>query len=191
MAQLDVVAVGYIRDEADDRSRVQSTIVLVRSGARVIVVDPGMVADPAGLLDRLALLGVAPADVTDVVCSHQHLDHTINVGLFPLATVHDHAASYRGDLWTSRPADGLELAPGVTLLQTPGHTAEDVTTLVATAGGPIACTHLWWSAEGPADDPYAPDRDGLRRQRERVLSLATRIVPGHGAPFTADGSTPR
>ncbi|HVA22153.1 MAG TPA: MBL fold metallo-hydrolase [Candidatus Micrarchaeia archaeon] len=191
MARLDLLAIGYARDESDDVSRVGSTIVLVRAGAAVVVVDPGMTADRAALLASLAAQGCSAADVTDVVCSHQHLDHTMNVALFPAARVHDHAAEYQGDRWLARPAEGLVLAPGVTLLATPGHTAEDLTTLVETADGPVACTHLWWSAAGPADDPYAPDRAQLRRQRERVLALTARIVPGHGAPFTAVAATPR
>ncbi len=191
MARLDLLATGYARDETDTLSRVGSTIVLVRGGDRVIVVDPGMVADRGALLAGLRGHGLGPDDVTDVVCSHQHLDHTMNVALFPEARVHDHAAEYRGDRWLSRPADGLQLAPGVRLLATPGHTLEDVTTLVETDLGPVACTHLWWSAEGPADDPYAPDRERLRQERVRILRLTSRIVPGHGAPFTADASTPR
>ena len=55
----------------------------------------------------------------------------------------------------------------------------------------VALTHLWWTAGGPADDPYALDREELRQQRERVLDLATLIVPGHGAPFRPGSSTPR
>jgi len=31
----------------------------------------------------------------------------------------------------------------------------------------------------------------LHLNRERVLQTAMRIVPGHGAAFTPDGSTPR
>ena len=44
------------------------------------------------------------------------------------------------------------MSPGVTLLETPGHTPQDVTTMVDTADGPVAFTHLWWMADGPADD---------------------------------------
>ena len=55
----------------------------------------------------------------------------------------------------------------------------------------VALTHLWWTGEGPADDPYAPDRDELRRQRERVLETATLVVPGHGPAFRPGAGTPR
>jgi len=55
----------------------------------------------------------------------------------------------------------------------------------------VAFTHLWWSAQGPADDPYAVDPDLLHRNRARVLELAQLIVPGHGAPFAPTAETPR
>ncbi len=54
---------------------------LVRSGDRVVLVDAGignMTRGPfvgGALLDNLASLGLAPADVTDVVFTHLHFDH--------------------------------------------------------------------------------------------------------------------
>jgi glyoxylase-like metal-dependent hydrolase (beta-lactamase superfamily II) len=79
----------------------------------------------------------------------------------------------------------------VVLLATPGHTPQDVTTLVGTPDGVVALTHLWWTADGPAEDPYAPDREQLRASRERVLAVADRVVPGHGAAFVPGSDTPR
>ena len=64
-------------------------------------------------------------------------------------------------------------------------------TVIGSAEGVVVATHLWWTADGPADDPYAPDRDELRRSRERVLALADLIIPGHGGPFRPAASTPR
>ena len=150
-----------------------------------------MVPSREDLLGPLRELGVRPEDVTDVVLSHHHPDHTLNVALFPVVPVHDVQASYEGDLWTKQPADGVQLTPSVRLLATPGHTPQDITTLVGTADDVVALTHLWWTEEGPVDDPYAPDRDVLRAQRERVLALATLVVPGHGPAFRPGASTPR
>ena len=190
-ATVDVLFTGYAGPGEDGRLRVGGTVTLVRDGDRVIVVDPGMVPSRAAILDPLKLLGLSPADVTDVVLSHHHPDHTVNVALFGEVPVHDVQAVYERDSWTRRAAEGVLLTPSVRLLATPGHTPQDLTTLVGTADGVTALSHLWWTAEGPADDPYAPDRDLLRVQRERVLALADRIVPGHGPAFVPDGSTPR
>jgi glyoxylase-like metal-dependent hydrolase (beta-lactamase superfamily II) len=189
-ARVHVLQAGYAR-EAGSEERVGSTVTLILDGDAVIVVDPGMVADRDELLAELAAHGPAPAEVTDVVFSHHHPDHTVNAALFPRARIHDHWACYQGDLWTSRDAEGAVLSPSVRLLRTPGHTAEDITTLAATPDGGYACTHAWWTADGPADDPFAPDRDVLRASRERILGLASVIIPGHGPAFRPDERTPR
>lgn len=181
-ALLQVLATGYAGD------RVASTVVLVRDGDAVIVIDPGMVAGRAVILDPLAAEGVAPEAVTDVVFSHHHPDHTLNAALFPAARFHDHWAIYQDDVWTSRPAEGYQLSPSVRLMATPGHTAEDITTLVDTADGLVACTHLWWTADGPEVDPLATDQGALEQSRRRVLDLhPALIIPGHGAPFPPAG----
>jgi glyoxylase-like metal-dependent hydrolase (beta-lactamase superfamily II) len=185
-ARLDVLVEGYVR-----MPNVAGTVSLVRDTGRVVVVDPGMVADRDLILRPLHALGVEPEDVTDIVVSHHHLDHTVNIALFPAVPVHDFESVIEGDVFTERPAEGTHLTPGIRLHATPGHTPQDVTTLVGTADDVVALTHLWWTAEGPADDPYSPDRRELARQRERVLGLATLVVPGHGAPFRPDAATAR
>jgi len=184
-ARLDVLTTGYGGD------RVASTVVLVRDGDAVVVVDPGMVARRGLILEPLAALGIAPDDVTDVVLSHHHPDHTMNIALFPAARVHDHWATYRDDVWDDRPAEGFELSPAIRLIETPGHTPQDITTLVGTPDGVAALTHAWWSAAGPAEDPFAPDADVLAASRRRILAVADLVVPGHGPAFTPDASTPR
>ena len=177
-ARLEILSVGY----ADER--VASTVVLVVDGEATIVVDPGMVADRRALLDRLRELGTRADTVTDVVFSHHHPDHTLNAALFANARFHDHWAIYRDDVWTDRPADGFAVSPSVHLLATPGHTAEDITTLVDTDDGLVACTHLWWSADGPDVDPLAHDQTLLDASRRKLLDRhPVLIVPGHGAPF--------
>jgi glyoxylase-like metal-dependent hydrolase (beta-lactamase superfamily II) len=179
-----VVHEGYIR-QADDGQHVGSTVGLVRDGELTLVVDPGLVADRTDLLASLHRLGVAPEAVTDVVVSHHHPDHTVNIALFPHARVHDHWAVYDGDLWTSRDAHGVELSPSVRLVRTPGHTPEDISTLVGTADGVLAFTHAWWRPDGPVTDPYAPDADVLASSRRLLLDAADTIVPGHGPAFPA------
>ncbi len=190
MAELHVLHEGYIRDGGE---RVGATVSLILDGEARIVVDPGLVREPGAILGPLARLGMGPGDVTDVVLSHHHPDHTRFAGLFPEARVHDHWAWYRGDRWVARPAERFALSPHVELLATPGHTEQDVSTVVRTPEGLVVLTHLWWHAGGPAEDPYAPDPSVLHASRERVLALPglIRIVPGHGPPFAPSPHTPR
>lgn len=182
-ARYDVLFAGYVGPHT------ASTVSLVRDGDAVIVIDPGMVPSTASILEPLSALGVRPQDVTDVVFSHHHPDHTLNAALFGSARFHDHWAIYQGDLWTDRPAEGYQLSPAVQLLETPGHTPQDITTLVGTADGLVAFTHLWWCSDGPPEDPYATDSAALHAGRARVLELAAVVVPGHGPAFTIDPAT--
>ena len=192
LAEVHLLFHGYANEgDTPSVSRVASTVAFVREGDVRVIIDPGMVPDPASILEPLVALGESPATISDVIFSHHHPDHTLNAALFPHARFHDNWAIYQGDSWESREAEGYELSPSIRLIETPGHTPQDITTLVGTRDGVVAFTHLWWSAEGPADDPLATDMDALHRNRERVLQVATLIVPGHGAPFTPGGSTPR
>jgi glyoxylase-like metal-dependent hydrolase (beta-lactamase superfamily II) len=178
-ATVHVLTSGYAGE------RVAGTVTLLRDGDLVAVVDPGMVAHRGLILDPLAELGVTPQQVTDVIFSHHHPDHTLNAALFPEARFHDHWAIYRDDVWEDRDADGYELSPSVRLMRTPGHTAEDITTFAETADGLVAATHLWWTAEGPDEDPLATDAAHLKGSREKLLALRpTLIIPGHGPAFT-------
>src|SRR5512134_3386424 len=190
MAEFHVLSEGY---RSNDDDRVGSTVSFARDGETLVVIDPGLVRSRDAIVGPLAALGVAPQDVTDVVISHHHPDHTLNVALFPNARLHDHWAWYRDDLWVSRPAEGFELSASIRLLETPGHSPQDISTLVDTADGLVVATHLWWTSTHPVEDPYAPDPALLHEQRGRVLALPglARVVPGHGAPFEPSEETPR
>jgi glyoxylase-like metal-dependent hydrolase (beta-lactamase superfamily II) len=117
---------------------------------RVVLVDLGMGPNPplpcigGRLLERLEAVGVAVADVTDVVFTHLHFDHIgwASVGgapVFPNATYRCHerdweyftsvapddrvteqltAVASRFETW---PGDG-PLLPGVDTVHAPGHT---------------------------------------------------------------------
>jgi glyoxylase-like metal-dependent hydrolase (beta-lactamase superfamily II) len=184
-ASFHVLTAGYVGE------RVASTVSVAVDGDRIVVIDPGMVADRSIMLDPLGELGISPGEVTDVVFSHHHPDHTLNAALFGDARFHDHWAVYQADVWDSRPAEGFMVSPHVTLIETPGHTPQDLTTLIETDDDLVACTHLWWNASGPVEDPLATDPTALHANRARLLDVATLIVPGHGEPFRPGRGTPR
>jgi glyoxylase-like metal-dependent hydrolase (beta-lactamase superfamily II) len=181
-AQVHVLHNGYAGLDGDG-GRVSGTVTLILDGDAVIVVDPGMVADRDALLAALKGHGPAPQDVTDVVFSHHHPDHTVNAALFLNARIHDHWAVYQGDRWLDRDAQGAELGPSVRLVRTPGHTNEDISTVASAPDGVYVCTHAWWTADGPEVDPLGADQPALAASRRLLLEFADVIIPGHGASF--------
>ena len=189
-AEIRVLSEGYLSGDDD---RVGSTVGFAREGGVLVVIDPGLVPRRDAILRPLAELELSPEQITDVVLSHHHPDHTLNAALFANARFHDHWAWYRDDRWVDRPAEGFELSPSIRLIETPGHSPQDVSTLVDSADGLVVFTHLWWTSTVPEEDPFAPDPAVLHANRARVLALPElrTIVPGHGAPFEPGPDTPR
>jgi glyoxylase-like metal-dependent hydrolase (beta-lactamase superfamily II) len=128
---------------------------LVRTGDRLVLLDAGLGpramswADGGLLPGALAALGVAPADIDTVVCTHLHLDHSgwlvhEDEPFFPNATVwfgggdwdhfvedpDEHHVPVADAMRLLRDRDRLEavagdmvpIAPGITARHTPGHT---------------------------------------------------------------------
>lgn len=183
-ASVHLLHAGYVGPETEDGLHVGSSVVLVRDGDTSVIVDPGLVPEPSSILGPLRRLGMEPGDITDVVFSHLHIDHTLNAALFPHARFHDFMATYRGDLWIDSEAEGRRISESVGLIRTPGHTAEDVSTVIETADGIVVCTHAWWTADGPLEDPYAVDQRQLEASRERIIALRpVLVIPGHGPGF--------
>jgi glyoxylase-like metal-dependent hydrolase (beta-lactamase superfamily II) len=100
-------------------------------------------------------------------------------------------ASFAAVLERHAPAgfgDGHRVSPSVWL--TPGHTSQDLSVIVETANGVVACIHAWWHTDRtPEVDPLAEDQAALETSRQRILATADRVVPGHGEPFEAGRSS--
>jgi glyoxylase-like metal-dependent hydrolase (beta-lactamase superfamily II) len=193
MNKVTVLTAGYVQaiegqqlipGASDDGARrVASTVTLIQSDHAIVVADPGMVTDRALILDSLKKAGLSPHDVTHIFISHHHPDHTVNMTLFPNAEVVDFWGIYKGDLWRDH-GDGYEMAPGAKVLRTPGHTEEDASLMVETAEGIYVLTHLWWLPDmTPEQDPLAWDQAKLEESRNKVITLADWIIPGHGHMF--------
>jgi glyoxylase-like metal-dependent hydrolase (beta-lactamase superfamily II) len=152
---------GFDRDRhawmlADDgRVHIPIGCYLVRTGDRLVLLDAGLGptsqdwADGGLLPGALAAIGVRPADIDTVVCTHLHVDHAgwlvhEDEPFFPSATVWFGAADWtlfvdEADELHQSVADAMRLlrdrdrlhaidsdmttiAPGITARATPGHT---------------------------------------------------------------------
>lgn len=114
---------------AEERLDIAMVVWLLRGDGRTVLFDAGFHREPwaerFGVTDYLrpdsavALAGVSPEDVTDIVVSHAHWDHMGGIDLFPNATLWIQEGEYRyytADAWQEGgrrggidPADVLEL----------------------------------------------------------------------------------
>jgi glyoxylase-like metal-dependent hydrolase (beta-lactamase superfamily II) len=87
MYRLDILVQGFPGKAVCHGGLGWSTIALLRSAERKILIDVGAFGIRKPLAKQLAAHGLAPADITDVVLTHAHYDHCVNFVLFDRATV--------------------------------------------------------------------------------------------------------
>ena len=176
-----------------------------------IVVDTGHVGRHRALEEALAAHGLAPGDIDAVLLTHAHWDHVQNVGLFERATVlahpdelryvrSPHPKDHATPLWTGailerRPlrevSEGTELLPGVTVLDTPGHSPGTIAVAVATDLGTAVLT-----GDAIQDGQVAQegrnalvfwDEKAANDSVRKILDVADLVYPGHDRAFRLRG----
>ena len=90
--------------DSSRRTDLAMTVWLLRGNGRTILVDAGFYRDkfvtrwkPTTFVkptEALAVLGIRPEDVTDIIISHVHWDHIDGVDLFPQARIWIQRAEY-------------------------------------------------------------------------------------------------
>lgn len=162
------------RDEHGNILDARSSVTLVVSGSRAIIVDTGLKGEAELLIDALALRGLAPSDIEMIVNTHSHPDHTGNNFLF------DHA-----DFLI--PKEGEVIAPRVTAMETPGHSLDSISVLVKAekivviAGDALPTLNNFLKNVPPA---LHIDRDLSISSMHRIISSAEIVIPGHDYPFS-------
>jgi glyoxylase-like metal-dependent hydrolase (beta-lactamase superfamily II) len=141
--RLDVLITGYPGRTTHHGGLGWSTVALLSNDQRRILVDVSSFGARPRLIEQLKAAGFTPDDVTDILLTHAHWDHSINYTLFPKANIvisetelswaaaqapgkgnvpelyiQDLAASPR----VRRVQDGEEVAPGVVAHAVSGHT---------------------------------------------------------------------
>ena len=174
---------------------------VIRGEERIVLVDTGFTRDVAAMRHRdfhrsvesaLEDLDLRAADVTDIIITHAHWDHTGNLGLFPQAQVYIAAPEY--DFWRSPYAERTQVAhaahqpdiellssiaeegrlhrvpakhtlvPGIAMCTVGGHTPGQLVVSVHGVKNPVLLTSdaVHLLEEIDADRPFAVLTDLLR-----------------------------
>jgi glyoxylase-like metal-dependent hydrolase (beta-lactamase superfamily II) len=206
MASVDILLPGMDWSTNVGRSAF-CMIALVESQGRRILVDTGHAGRRTELEQALGGRGLAPADIDVVFFTHAHFDHVQNFDLFPEATVllhprehqyiqRPHRNDYATPQWTAAAfslakieevVEGDEIAAGVRVLETPGHSAGTMSLLVDTDDGvaAIAGDGLHYAEVALTHEPFlvfwdeAAAVDSIRK----IVAAGDLLYPGHDRPF--------
>ena len=197
-----------------------STIALLRGHGRVALIDTGAFGQRNLIRERLAANNLTLADVTDVLLTHSHWDHSINWVMFPNAKIYidgDELAWSLKEPWGTTPVPelyvreldkspqlirisaGATTIPGIATFAAPGHTPGHVFFMLAGKMRDIIFTGD--SAKNraeilsrSADMTY--DQSVSRRSIEGIWELwrkrpGTVLVPGHDVPMVLENGEPK
>jgi N-acyl homoserine lactone hydrolase len=189
-------------------------VYLIEAGSRRILFDCGHTGRRRALLSALAARGLRPADIDILVLSHAHWDHIQNADMFTTATVLIHPAELDylarrpvgdpvmppwsvtivEDLQVSGTSGGMEVGPGVTVTDLPGHTAGSIGLAVETLEGVAMLTGDAVSSakalrSGRCTAIHASE-EAASRSLVLVRSRARLVFPGHDRPFTVEAGLP-
>ncbi|KAM0728172.1 Metallo-beta-lactamase domain-containing protein 1 [Formica fusca] len=195
MLEVIVLFDGYSTKLPNGSMDANCTCTLIK-GAKLIIVDTMTAWDRGKIVQALARHNIEPENIDYIVCTHSHADHIGNNNLFTNATHIVGLSVQQGTIFYEDPriSNGYELCPGVKVIATPGHTAEDVTVLVETTKDGekmlFAVTGDLFEKEDDILEPSIWKSLGMPElvktqsvMRSHVINHADFIIPGHGPMF--------
>jgi glyoxylase-like metal-dependent hydrolase (beta-lactamase superfamily II) len=214
--QVDVLITGYPGVSESNGGLSWSTVSLVRSDGRNILVDTGPVGARGILRRRLGERGLGFDDISDLIITHLHHDHSINWPLFDAAQIHVsrrelewalalppgteptpefYAAALAERPGTSLLDDADRITPRIRTELVPGHTPGSIIVHVDTDDGPVIFTGdaAKNRAELMSRRVMATSDDGASRRSLEVILQRWRedprtiVIPGHDLPLRLDG----
>ncbi|MCL2031717.1 MAG: MBL fold metallo-hydrolase [Methanomassiliicoccaceae archaeon] len=190
MIKLDVLAIGnFQRDQEGKVFDAHSSSVLIRTNERTIVVDTSTSYMRPAIKTSFKQIGVFPKDVDTVVLTHSHYDHVGNNDMFENAEILVHPDEH-GRIDGAKPIEtDKELAPGVRIVHTPGHTKGSISVFVradmkyAIAGDSLPKQGNYERMVPPAINI---DAEVALESLKMIIRYADVIIPGHDPPFLAE-----
>jgi N-acyl homoserine lactone hydrolase len=165
---------SILRDGSGNILDARSSATLVIQGGRNTVVDTGLFGEEETILGALARLRLRPEDIDAVVNTHSHPDHCGNNSIFFESVI-------------LNPKEGEIIAPGLWIMETPGHSLDSISVVVEgakiiiVAGDALPTLDNFLKNVPPA---LHIDRDMAISSMERIIRLADVVIPGHDRPFS-------
>ena len=209
---LDLLIVGFPGKSVCHGGLGWSTVALLRGHGRVALIDTGPIGMRSLIREKLKQHGLAAADITDVLLTHSHHDHSINWTMFPNARIHigEHELAWSLEQpWGETPVPELyvrelsvlprtvrirkdtEILPHLNAFDAPGHTPghlvfvlEGDTHDVIFTGDAAKTRAELVSETGEASLDHALSTASIREIWRRWRSRpGTVVVPGHDVPM--------
>ena len=217
--EIDIIVQGFPGKSVCHGGLGWSTIALLRGNGRTVLVDVGSFSQRQLIVKGLEERGLTPADVTDVILTHAHWDHSINWVMFPKARIligaeelawaveqpwgyptlpELYIRELNGSKQLTRIRAGDEVLPGIKAYNAPGHTPGH---LIFVLTGPDR--DVIFTGDSAKNRPElvsrVPDMSMNLGQHRATFALIwelwrkrphTVVIPGHDVPMVLQDDKP-
>ena len=191
MNSIDILVLGHLERNEDgslvlDETWSTSTLIRTDDGHNIVVDTSRSFMRPAIKTSLKQIGKVFPEDVDIIILTHAHEDHIGNNDMFKKAKIYIHKDEVCDIEGAVRIDKETEIAKGVRIVPTPGHTAGSVSVFVD------ADRHYAIVGDAaPLKDNFTKrivpklnvDAEAAMQSIEKIAAYADVIVPGHDQPF--------
>ncbi len=200
MAEVKILVEGIHNQIREEKFDIGCTTILIKSNKNIIV-DPGAFRNKNRLLEALKKENLSPEAIDAIILTHLHLDHILNVSLFPKAKIFlrfitgkypgmfqriDKGYLERYDLLNE------EIAKDIEIIDTPGHSDDHISVLVKTKQGNVViagdaiANQDFLNLEKCPPEFVIYNQEKFNNSRKKILKIADYIIPGHGKMFKVE-----
>jgi N-acyl homoserine lactone hydrolase len=170
---------SILRDECGKILDARSSVSLIIAERRKILVDSGLKGEENTIIEGLADYGLEIRDIDTLINTHFHNDHVGNNYLFSGADI-------------IFPREGDKIAPGVRIIETPGHSMDSISVVVDSRIFDSMQTIVIAGDALPTFGNYikmVPPALHINRELAilsmlKILRIADIVIPGHDNPFS-------
>ena len=187
---IKVIRNGYlIRSEKGLILDARSSVTLIQTEKSNILIDTSRRKDRDLIITGLKKKSLSCKDITIVINTHNHTDHTGNNDLFDSAVIFAHTLNEHIDGTTPIKRFPFELEKGIKIIETPGHSLDSISVVftkkytytVAGDSIPLKNNLLNWI---PPIINIGPEL--AIESMKKIISIADIIIPGHDFAFKID-----
>jgi len=165
------------------------SVTLIQDGKSNILVDVGARGRFEELQKKLSENNVTTNTVELIILTHFHLDHSFNIGMFPKARIIGWSHEWKsGSTFRISNIETWSVAPGISILPTPGHTPEHISVVVAHEDGKKTVITGDAINQDFADtkkiSAYAFDLNLYSQSAEKIMTVGKDLIIGHGEPIS-------
>ncbi len=174
-----------VRDENGLILDARSTVTLIKTKGRNIIVDTGIIGEENIIIRNLKIESLAPDDIDIVINTHLHDDHTGNNNLFKNAQFIAHEKENPGSKYLIINGN-YHIGNNIEIIETPGHSYGCISIAVKSKkvyvitgdALPIKDNYLKWVPPG-----INIGREISLESMKKIVKIADIVIPGHDKLF--------